>query len=78
MENISDIEISRKQVKLLDDVHKLLRPLADATRLLEADTYPTLAWVVEIQFLLTKHLRSFSKVALTNSGSLFQRTFGGS
>jgi len=59
IEKLSDVEFSRNSIRVLDDVHTLLRPLADATKFVEGDGYPTLAWIVEIQFLLLKHLSGF-------------------
>jgi len=59
MEKISDVEFPCSTMRVLDDVHSLLQPLADATKLVEGDNYPTLAWIVEIRFLLLKHLRSY-------------------
>jgi len=70
MDKIADIEFSRSQLKTLDDVHSLLRPLAESITILEGDTYPTLAWVAEITYLLRKHVQNFQ--ALTANGANFR------
>jgi len=60
IDKLKDITFTRNDIKVINDFHALLRPLADATLLLEGDTYPTLAWAVEVDFLLKKHVLNFN------------------
>jgi len=69
IDKLKDIEVTRSQRRILEDVQALLRPLADATRLIEADEFPTLAWIVEIQFLLLKHTKTFKPQS--HAGEMF-------
>jgi len=72
IKSLDDINFTRNEIKLLDDVHDILRPLSDATALVEADKFPTLAWGVEIHFLLLKHTSSFN--ARVPAGKCFCQT----
>jgi hypothetical protein len=58
IETLADVEITKATRKTLTDMQSLLRPLADATILIEGDSYPTLAWTVEIEYLLVQHLKN--------------------
>jgi len=56
--NLQDYRLGLHDINVLLDVRLLLRPLADATSIIQGDKYPTLSWVLEIKQVLLQHLES--------------------